>query len=195
MRVLCVAEKPSIARSITEILSGGQFTNVSCNVSLYRADRHVRMHVLQRPSDHKFIKNYDFDYPQTNAHFTVTSVLGHLTTHAFGEAYRIWHSCDPFALFDAPVYSQIPADNKSIERNLINEAKRSNMLMIWTDCDREGEHIGSEVARVCRGAKRDIVVKRARFSAIIAQCVSYQHPIYNRRDVFLGKYIMLLNTL
>lgn len=29
MRVLCVAEKPSIAKSISQILSGGQFTTVS----------------------------------------------------------------------------------------------------------------------------------------------------------------------
>ena len=29
MRVLCVAEKPSIARSITTILSGGRFDTVS----------------------------------------------------------------------------------------------------------------------------------------------------------------------
>ncbi len=43
------------------------------------------------------------------------------------------------------------------------------MLMIWTDCDREGEHIGSEIAAICRRVKRNIVVKRARFSAIIAQ--------------------------
>lgn len=28
MRVLCVAEKPSIAKSITEILSGGRWENV-----------------------------------------------------------------------------------------------------------------------------------------------------------------------
>ena len=41
--------------------------------------------------------------------------------------------------------------------------------MIWTDCDREGENIGAEIANVCRGAKRDIIVRRARFSAIIAQ--------------------------
>lgn len=27
-RVLCVAEKPSIARAITDILSGGRFTTV-----------------------------------------------------------------------------------------------------------------------------------------------------------------------
>ena len=29
MRVLCVAEKPSIAKSIAQILSGGQYTTVS----------------------------------------------------------------------------------------------------------------------------------------------------------------------
>lgn len=29
MRVLCVAEKPSIAKSITQILSGGQFNTAS----------------------------------------------------------------------------------------------------------------------------------------------------------------------
>lgn len=40
--------------------------------------------------------------------------------------------------------------------------------MIWTDCDREGEHIGSEVADVCRAANRRIIVERARFSALIA---------------------------
>jgi len=28
MRVLCVAEKPSISKSITQILSGGRFTTV-----------------------------------------------------------------------------------------------------------------------------------------------------------------------
>lgn len=40
--------------------------------------------------------------------------------------------------------------------------------MIWTDCDREGEHIGSEIMAVCRKANPRIRVKRARFSAIIA---------------------------
>lgn len=55
-----------------------------------------------------------------------------------------------------------------IERNLLNEARRADELMIWTDCDREGEHIGSEIANVCRKAKPNIRVTRARFSAIIA---------------------------
>ncbi|KAJ7130832.1 prokaryotic type I DNA topoisomerase [Mycena crocata] len=159
MRVLCVAEKPSISKAISQILSGGQLTS--------------------RPSQNKYIRNYDFDYPQTNAQFTVTSVSGHLTSHDFPETHRKWHTCDPLALFDVPVEIFISKESKDIETNLTREARRADMLMIWTDCDREGEHIGSEVKRVCRRAKPNIIVKRARFSAIIAQQIhnAAQHPV------------------
>lgn len=57
----------------------------------------------------------------------------------------------------------------NIARNLQSEARSAQMLMIWTDCDREGEHIGSEIVGECRKANRNIEVKRARFSAIIAE--------------------------
>ncbi|KAG5723220.1 DNA topoisomerase 3 [Termitomyces sp. T112] len=159
MRVLCVAEKPSISKSISQILSGGQF-NTTATRSPY-------------------IKNYEFNYPQTNSFFIVTCVSGHLTGSDFSDAYRKWNSCDPFELFDAPVQTFIPSDKKAIEDNLLTQARRADMLMIWTDCDREGEHIGMEIVNVCRKAKRDIVIKRARFSAIIAQQIhrAAQHPI------------------
>ncbi|KAK7005830.1 DNA topoisomerase 3 [Favolaschia claudopus] len=159
MRVLCVAEKPSIAKSITQILSGGQFNS--------------------RPTGNKYIRNYDFDYPQTRAQYTVTSVSGHLTSHDFPQTHRKWDSCDPLTLFDIPVETFVSSDRKDIERNLKQEARRADLLMIWTDCDREGEHIGSEVKRVCRGVKPNIIVKRARFSAIIAQQIhnAAQHPV------------------
>ncbi|KAF8893540.1 prokaryotic type I DNA topoisomerase, partial [Infundibulicybe gibba] len=149
MRVLCVAEKPSISKSIAQILSGGQFTT--------------------HGTASNFIKNYEFDYPYTRSFYTVTCVAGHLTSQDFTEAHRKWNSCDAFALFDAPVETQIPKDKKAIE----------HMVMIWTDCDREGEHIGLEVVRVCQKAKRNIIVKRARFSAIIAQQIHHaaQHPV------------------
>lgn len=67
-----------------------------------------------------------------------------------------------------PSLSNNRQDFKKIERNLQTESRRADLLMIWTDCDREGEHIGSEIAAVCRKANPRIVVKRARFSAIIA---------------------------
>lgn len=94
---------------------------------------------------------------------------GHLTSCDFGEAYRKWNSCDAFELFDAPIETTVDSDKKTIEENLMTQARRADTLMIWTDCDREGEHIGLEVVRVCRKANRNIQVKRARFSAIIAQ--------------------------
>ncbi|CAH7669233.1 DNA topoisomerase [Phakopsora pachyrhizi] len=151
MRVLCVAEKPSIARSVTQILSGNQFTT--------------------RISPNKFVKNFDFEYrfptSQQMVQITVTAVLGHLTQIDFHPNYKGWKTCDPFALFDAPVIQSINPDHRGIERNLLAEAKKADQLMIWTDCDREGEHIGSEVASVCRRARSTILVSRARFSAII----------------------------
>lgn len=118
-----------------------------------------------------YIKNYEFNYPQTNSIFTVTCVAGHLTGSDFYETHRKWNSCDAFELFDAPVETTVDKDKKGIEDNLLARARSADTLMIWTDCDREGEHIGLEIVRVCRRAKRNIVVKRARFSAIIAQCV------------------------
>lgn len=66
MKVLCVAEKPSIAKSITAILSENDFTS--------------------RTSQHQYIRNYDFGYNLPppigrpgGVDITVTSVLGHLT--------------------------------------------------------------------------------------------------------------------
>jgi len=158
-RILCVAEKPSIAKSITQILSGGQFTTHNTRS--------------------QYIKNYEFTYPQTNSHFTVTSVVGHLTECDFTERHRKWNSCDPFDLFEAPIEVKVASDKKPIEQNLLAQASRSDMVMIWTDCDREGEHIGLEIVRVCRKAKAQIEVKRSRFSAIIAQCVISSFPVLN----------------
>ncbi|KAJ8076355.1 DNA topoisomerase [Marasmius tenuissimus] len=158
-RVLCVAEKPSISKAITQILSGGRFDT--------------------RNTRSNFIKNYDFDYPQTNSHFTVTAVAGHLTETEFTNAHRKWDSCNPIELFDAPLISYVKDDYKSMETNIFNEAKRASTLMIWTDCDREGEHIGSEIANVARRAQPRITVKRARFSAIVAQQIHHaaQNPV------------------
>lgn len=117
----------------------------------------------------QYVKNYEFEYPQTNAFFIFTCVSGHLMEYDFTDAHRKWHSCNPADLFDARVESRVAKDKKAIEQNLMTQARRSDMLMIWTDCDREGEHIGMEIVTVCRKANRNIVVKRARFSAIIAQ--------------------------
>lgn len=44
-------------------------------------------------------------------------------------------------------------------------------LIIWTDCDREGENIGFEIIDVCRAIKPNIQVYRAKFSEITSAAV------------------------
>ena len=115
-------------------------------------------------------------------------------THDFSGAFRQWKSCDPFDLFEAEIESTVAPDAKSIEKNLIDQAKRAQTLMIWTDCDREGENIGAEVSSICRKANRNIVVRRARFSAIIPQYVSAIHSQLALLSFFKDKSITRPNT-
>uniref|UniRef100_H2Z243 DNA topoisomerase n=1 Tax=Ciona savignyi TaxID=51511 RepID=H2Z243_CIOSA len=54
-------------------------------------------------------------------------------------------------------------------------------LVIWTDCDREGENIGFEIINICRNIKSNIPVYRARFSEITdrsikSACNNLQQP-------------------
>ena len=60
------------------------------------------------------------------------------------------------------------SDKKAIATNLEREARGAQKLVIWTDCDREGEAIGKEIRDICRKVNPRIEVKRARFSAVIA---------------------------
>ena len=87
-KILCVAEKPAIAKAVAQHLAGGQFNT-----------RPVR--------GSQYVKNYDFDFafppPWGQCSVTMTSVLGHLMAVEFSQDYRKWTSCEPAQLFDAPI--------------------------------------------------------------------------------------------
>ncbi|RAK75606.1 DNA topoisomerase 3 [Aspergillus fijiensis CBS 313.89] len=148
-RILCVAEKPAIAKAVAQHLSGGTFqtNNVTGN---------------------RYVKNYsfDFNFGSTWGHcnVTMTSVLGHLTDLEFAREYKSWLSCPPGALFEAPVHETVSSDKTAIARNIQQQARQSKALFIWTDCDREGEHIGTEIRKQAKEGNARILVKRARFS-------------------------------
>jgi len=57
-------------------------------------------------------------------------------------------------------------DKKTIAENIERQARNARALFIWTDCDREGEHIGSEIRQAARKGKPSIETKRAHFSNI-----------------------------
>ena len=64
--------------------------------------------------------------------------------------------------------------------NLKEQARNANLLILWTDADREGEHIGYEVQQACLKGNPRLVVKRARFAALI--------PAYACRRPLLTEY-------
>ncbi|WPK24134.1 hypothetical protein PUMCH_001392 [Australozyma saopauloensis] len=134
MKILCVAEKNSIAKEVTNILSGGSSRT--------------------RDSSYKFVKNYDFTYnfPRLGqCQVTMTAVSGHILGTDFGPEYA-WGRCPPGRLFDAPLVTKVAADkdkrSQKIHDNIVKESRNADKLMIWTDCDREGEHIGWEIMHI-----------------------------------------------
>ncbi|KAI8811291.1 DNA topoisomerase [Cladochytrium replicatum] len=148
VKVLCVAEKPSIAKSVAGMLSGGRF--------------------VTRATRNKYIKNYEFQLQYGNQPCTIvmTALLGHLMELEFAPAFKNWNTCPPLALFDAPIIKEVRGDMQALKQNLQSEARNSQTLVIWTDCDLEGENIGEEVAIVCQQSNPRLSVKRARFSVV-----------------------------
>lgn len=84
----------------------------------------------------------------------------------FGDEYRQWTMQTLLEMFDAEVRSFVSKDNKNVVKNLQALAKRADKLVLWLDCDREGEAIAFEVIQVCSKAQPSLQVKRARFSAV-----------------------------
>jgi len=100
----------------------------------------------------------------------MTSVLGHLHSTDFPPQYKSWNGCDPSALFDAEIIKVLEAKNKPIAKNIGQQGRNAKALFVWTDCDREGEFIGTEVRQIAADANPRLLqpgnTVRARFSNI-----------------------------
>ena len=72
---------------------------------------------------------------------------------------------------------------KAIEKTLQREIRGCQTLVLWLDCDREGENIAFEVLEVCKKVNPRINVLRAHFSAVIPRF--YFHVNANAiREIF-----------
>lgn len=151
MRVLCVAEKPAIARALSAALGGGA--------------------VQTRTSPNKFVRNFDLTYvfPQWGScEVTVTSVLGHVTDIEFVSPYNEWKT-PVLELYGAPIKTILTKEGATIARNIKQESRTAQKIYIWTDGDREGEHIGGEAVEIARAANPRIEVYRALFNNVDPQ--------------------------
>nr|CCC95488.1 unnamed protein product [Trypanosoma congolense IL3000] len=149
--VLMVAEKPSIAESIAHHLSNG------------RAVRRTRaLPVFE----------YDGHFHGGPAHFRVTSTTGHIFSCDFTPQHQSWDRTEEEVLFGAPVVWR--EESGRVSRHLAHEAEGCATLVLWLDCDREGENICFEVMQVVERSIRDMRnIWRAKFSAITQEAITY----------------------
>mmetsp|Transcript_8842 Transcript_8842/g.25485 ORF Transcript_8842/g.25485 Transcript_8842/m.25485 type:complete len:568 (+) Transcript_8842:189-1892(+) len=150
LTVLSVAEKPSVAKEITKHLASGQ------------------INTLNSQSRYNPVSEFQSFIPLDNrsCRMVVTSVRGHVMEIDFPEQYRDWQSVDPSTLYDAAIEKRVAKDNAGIARNLQVQARRCSHLILWLDCDREGENISFEVVKICTDANPRLTIRRAQFSAV-----------------------------
>lgn len=148
---MMVAEKPSIAQSITEALCGKNFdkkTGPAKGIPIYTFKGHFKGH---------------------SANFKVTSVAGHVYNRDFPKEYQN-RTKDPVILFDAPTIRNCDGRARPVAKHLQMCSNNIDFMVLWLDCDKEGENICFEVLDICKKniakSKKVQRVYRAKFSSI-----------------------------
>lgn len=149
-----VAEKPSLAQSLAQILSGNRMNsrkglNGACSV-------------------HEWTGSFAGE----TVRFKMTSVCGHVMTMDFIGKYNNWDRVDPAELFTCRTEKKEATPKLQMPKFLQQEAHGAYYLILWLDCDKEGENICFEVINIVRDVMvprqrpNERTILRAHFSAI-----------------------------
>lgn len=149
---LMVAEKPALAASLASILSNGKSISI-------KGTNACAVHEWNGNFNNELVK------------FKMTSVCGHVMSLDFTGKYNNWDRVDPVELFSCPTEKKEASPRLKIPYFLAQVARGCDFLILWLDCDKEGENICFEVMDAVRQyMKSDVnssqVTYRARFSAI-----------------------------
>lgn len=153
LRILAVAEKPSIARILSASLSKNQYT------------------ALQSPKPVPTL-SFPYTFRGQPAQVTVTSVSGSIKDFAIEAKYSFWSLHTLPLLFSEAGIREKPV-NKEINQNLTRLSRENDLLFLWLDCDREGESIAHDVSEICLASNPKMDVFRARFSALSDKELAY----------------------
>nr|CDS23493.1 DNA topoisomerase 3 beta 1 [Echinococcus granulosus] len=125
--VLMVAEKPSLAEALAKIMSHGSHTS------------------RRGSSGACSIHEWNGTFRGGPVRFKMTSVCGHVMTLDFVGRFNNWDVVDPVELFSAKIEKKEANPKLKMVNFLQKEAKGASSLILWLDCDKEGENICFEV--------------------------------------------------
>jgi DNA topoisomerase-3 len=97
---------------------------------------------------------------------TFTSVRGHMMTYEFDQSCKNWILETTENLFQENPIKTVTKDCMELKSNLEKYGQGIDTLILWLDCDREGENICFEVIDVVRSVNSNIRILRAKFSAL-----------------------------
>ena len=131
LNILMIAEKPSIARTISKILS--------------KALTGINRFIDRSKKEGWCLYEFNGKFKGKNAHFVVSSVAGHLYETEFLRMHQNFE-IDPGELFDVPTVKTECNEDSFITIDWLKYlARGKDILCLWLDCDREGENICYEV--------------------------------------------------
>lgn len=84
----------------------------------------------------------------------------------FPDSCKDWQATRIEDLYHIPVVKSPIESSINVVQNLKFFSKDIDSLVIWTDCDREGEAIGYDIIDICKAVKPGIDIYRAHFSAL-----------------------------
>lgn len=153
---LIVSEKDNTAKRISSILSNGK----------------AKQEKLDGISVYKF--NID------GSSAVAIGLKGHIVKIDYPSKYRNWQDVNPAELITAPLVKVV--SQKKIARSLKKVAQDADEVIIATDFDREGELIGVEALDKIYEVKKDLPVKRARFSSLTEEEI--KHSFANLENIY-----------
>jgi DNA topoisomerase III len=116
-------------------------------------------------------------FKNESVRFKMTSVCGHVMSLDFPGFYNSWDRVDPVELFNCPTEKKEATAKLRMPAFLSQEAKGCSYLVLWLDCDKEGENICFEVMDAVQGNIQNVfsseVTYRAKFSAITDKDIKF----------------------
>lgn len=152
LSILMIAEKPSIALSITEAVSKyfkRPFDKLKTKIPSYT------------------VEGTFFQHP---ARFSITGVMGHVYSRDFPKKYSDWQKTDPFQLFDINTIKHEADAKTKVASHLEKFAHNADIVVLWLDNDKEGENICFEIIETIQDKINICTFKqyyRAYFSSLV----------------------------